>query len=159
LPSTLRTAGGISNAFSSPILTDATVHNGYRVWMHETGTEEISGATINPVNSYFETCDISAIATKGQSSKIRLSAIEPDFVQKGTMSVQVVGRANARAPEVYSTIMPFTEEASTQQEQIVFMREQRRELRVKFTSDVAGGDYQMGQIIGHLETGDSSVLG
>jgi uncharacterized Zn-binding protein involved in type VI secretion len=157
LPASFRTSGGHSNFLSSPLLTDASID--HKIWVHENGLDEVSGATTTPISSHFETCDISAVATKGQNSKVRLSAIEPDFIQKGSMTVQVVGRANARAPEVYSTAMTFVETATTQQEQIVFMKEQRRELRVKFTSNVVGGDYQMGQIIGHLETGDSSVLG
>jgi hypothetical protein len=42
------------------------------------------------------------------------------------------------------------------------LKEQRRELRVKFKSYCVGGDYQMGQIIGHMEDGaktDKTVLG
>ena len=39
------------------------------------------------------------------------------------------------------------------------LKEQRRELRVKFQSNAINGDYQMGQIIAHIETGDKTVLG
>lgn len=75
------------------------------------------------------------------------------------MSVQVTGRANARAQEVYSSIFTFPETASSPQEQIVMLKEQRRELRVRFESNAVYGDYQMGQIIGHISTGDRTVLG
>jgi hypothetical protein len=34
------------------------------------------------------------------------------------------------------------------------MREQRRELRLKFRSNVAGGDYQFGKIIVNADMGD-----
>jgi hypothetical protein len=77
------------------------------------------------------------------------------------MNVQVTGRANARAPEVYSSIFTFPDPANVSQpfEQIVMLKEQRRELRLRFESNALYGDYQMGQIIGHLETGDKTVLG
>jgi len=39
------------------------------------------------------------------------------------------------------------------------LKEQRRELRIRFESNAVYGDYQMGQIIGHLSTGDRTVLG
>ncbi|MFM7010384.1 MAG: hypothetical protein ACKO0Z_13820 [Betaproteobacteria bacterium] len=39
------------------------------------------------------------------------------------------------------------------------LKEQRRELRVRFESNAVGGNYQMGQIIGHIDSGDKTVLG
>jgi hypothetical protein len=36
----------------------------------------------------------------------------------------------------------------------VDMREQRRELRIKFRSNVQGGDYQMGKVLLNAEFGD-----
>lgn len=96
---------------------------------------------------------------QGQDGYLRITTIEPDFVQSGPMTVQVKGRANARAPEVVSRTFSFPEEASQPFEQIVVLKEQRRELRVRFESNALYGDYQMGQIIGHLEKGDGTVLG
>jgi hypothetical protein len=90
---------------------------------------------------------------------MRITAVEPDFVQSGLMSVQVTGRANARAPEVVSSTFNFPENAAQPFEQIVMLKEQRRELRVRFESNTVGGDYQMGQIIGHMDSGDGTVLG
>jgi hypothetical protein len=75
------------------------------------------------------------------------------------MTVQVTGRANARAPEVFSTVFTFPEQAAAPHEQIVMLKEQRRELRVRFESNSVGGNYQMGQIIGHIDAGDRTVLG
>jgi hypothetical protein len=34
------------------------------------------------------------------------------------------------------------------------MKEQRRELRVKFVSNVAGGDYQLGKVLLNATIGD-----
>jgi hypothetical protein len=74
------------------------------------------------------------------------------------MSVQVTGRANPRAPEVLSQQWIFEETATQPYEQIVMMKEMRRELRVRFESNAVGGNYQMGQIIGHIDSGDRTVL-
>ena len=159
LPETGRAAGGFNNAYASPILTDAVIgSNGYRVWVHEQGRDEIDGTTVAPIHSFFETADLSALV-QGQNSMMRITAIEPDFIQSGEMQVQVTGRANARAPEVYSAIYRFPDVATTPVEQIVMLKEQRRELRVRFESNAVGGDYQMGQIIAHLEAGDGTMLG
>ena len=75
------------------------------------------------------------------------------------MTVQITGRANARAPEVDSKVYEFPDQAEQPYEQIVVLKEQRRILRAKFGSNAINGDYQMGQIIAHFDTGDRTVLG
>jgi len=159
LPNYGRSAGQFNNSFAAPILTGVEDSgSGYRVWVQEQLTDEYDGPNIRPIRSYFETADLSKLV-QGQNEYLRITTIEPDFVQRGPMTVQVTGRANARAPEVYSTIFTFPESASTPHEQIVMLKEQRRELRIRFESNAVYGDYQMGQIIGHLSTGDRTVLG
>ena len=159
LPNGGRSAGQFNNSFASPILTGVEdTGSGYRVWVHEQLTDEYDGPNIRPIKSYFETGDLSRLA-QGQNEYLRITTIEPDFVQSGPMTVQVTGRANARAPEVYSTVFTFPETASAPYEQIVMLKEQRRELRVRFESNAVYGDYQMGQIIGHIDSGDRTVLG
>jgi len=159
LPNYGRSAGQFNNSFAAPILTGVEDSgSGYRVWVQEQLTDEYDGPNILPIRSYFETADLSNLV-QGQNEYVRITTIEPDFVQRGPMTVQVTGRANARAPEVYSTTFTFPETASTPHEQIVMLKEQRRELRVRFESNAVYGDYQMGQIIGHLSTGDRTVLG
>ena len=97
--------------------------------------------------------------SQGVDRYLRITQIEPDFVQVGDMTVEITGRANARAPEVTSSTVTFPASATQPYEQIVMLKEQRRELRVKFTSNALYGDYQMGQIIGHLDGGDGTDLG
>jgi hypothetical protein len=159
LPADGRASGGYNNGFAAPLLTGCfPSDSGYNVWIHEQGVDEIDGQSLQPIESYFETADLSNL-TKGQNKYVRITTIEPDFIQNGPMTVQVTGRANARAQEVYSSLFTFPETATTPHEQIVMLKEQRRELRVRFSSNAVGGDYQMGQIIGHLDTGDGTVLG
>lgn len=158
LPSGGRAAGHHDNFFAAPLLAEAAGSTeNYKVWLHEAGVDEIDGQNINPIRSYFETADLSGLV-QGQNSALRISRIEPDFLQVGDMTVQVTGRANARAQEVYSSQFTFPASASTPQEQIVMMKEQRRELRVRFESNAFNGDYQMGQIIGHISPGDKTVI-
>jgi len=160
LPSGGRVSGGNCNAYQAPVLTGASASaSGYKVWVHEQGVDEVDGQMLAPIDSYFETCDLSNIATRGINAAMRISLIEPDFIQSGDMTVQVHGRANARAPEVESREFVFPADPTVPHEQIVPLKEQRRELRVKFRSNVVGGDYQMGQIIGHIDTGDKTVIG
>ena len=161
LPNTGRSAGQFSNAFAAPILTGVVDDgDGYKVWIQEQLTDEYDGPSIRPIRSYFETADLSALV-QGRNEYLRITAIEPDFVQRGSMTVQITGRANARAPEVYGTTFEFPEQAAADKpyEQIVMLKEQRRELRARFESNAVYGDYQMGQIIGHIESGDKTVLG
>lgn len=158
LPAVGRTAAQFSNFFPAPLMTSADGTTN-KVWIHESGVDEVDGAAVAPIESYFETCDISLMSMKGQNSKVRISAIEPDFVQRGPMTVQVTGRANARAREIYSTEFAFPEDPTEPSEQIVVLKEQRRQLRLKFTSNVVGGDYQMGKVMAHLEPGDGTKVG
>lgn len=159
LPNGGRSAGSFNNSFAAPILTGVLgAGSDYRVWVHEQGVDEIDGPTINPIRSYFEMGDLSSVA-QGNNQYVRISRIEPDFVQSGDMSVQIVGRANARSPEVFSRVFTFPDRATVPHEQIVMLKEQRRELRVRFESNAVYGDYQMGQIIGHISNGDDTVLG
>ena len=161
LPNGGRSAGQFNNSFAAPILTGVRGTGGdYRVWVHEQGVDEIDGSNISPIKSYFETADLSTLV-QGRNEYVRVTRIEPDFVQKGPMTVQVTGRANARAPEVVSSVFTFVDpqDINEPQQQIVMLKEQRRELRVRFESNSLYGNYQMGQIIGHVSTGDRTVLG
>lgn len=161
LPNLGRSAGSFNNSFAAPILTGVEgVGSDYRVWVHEQGVDEINGPIINPIRSFFETADLSSVV-QGKNEYVRITRIEPDFVQNGSMTVQVTGRANARAPEVFSSIFTFVDpnNITQPQQQIVMLKEQRRELRVRFESNAVYGNYQMGQIIGHISTGDKTVLG
>jgi hypothetical protein len=55
--------------------------------------------------------------------------------------------------------MTFPETASTPQEQVVFLKTQRRELRFRFESNTIGGNYETGLILAHVQQGDGTTLG
>jgi hypothetical protein len=75
------------------------------------------------------------------------------------LTVQAMGRANARGPEVNGEVKVIVETPQTPQEQVVYFKTQRRELRFKFASNTIGGDYQMGLVLAHLQPGDGTVIG
>ena len=159
LPNAGRTSATYSNLFVAPITAGLDpVNNDYHVWIHEKGVNQIYENTVLPIQSYFETGDLSSLP-QGKNEYVRITMIEPDFVQSGDMTVQVTGRANARAPEVYSSLYTFPDVPDQPYQQIVMLKEQRRELRVRFESNAVNGDYQMGQIIAHIDSGDGTVLG
>jgi len=64
--------------------------------------------------------------------------------------------------EMYITGRPYAQEDDKTSQAYVFspgtgkidMREQRRELRVKCVSNVAGGDYQLGRLLLSANIGD-----
>jgi hypothetical protein len=133
---------------------------GFKVWLQEQGLDEIDGTAVTPIVSFFETSDLSLAVLNNQNRKVKISYIEPDFVQVGDMTVAVIGRANARAPTVTSNIVTFVDNpGSDPAAQIVPFKEQRREMRVRFTSNAVGGDYQMGQVLMHIEAGDGTITG
>jgi hypothetical protein len=135
-------------------ITD-TGESAYKVWRHEVGVDVIDGSSVNAIQSYFETGDISMLTTESPKNRgIRCELIEPDFVQSGDMSVQITGRINARAPEVTSAPRIFPAVATYNYQEPVYFREQRREMRFRFESNTVGGDYQLGQTIAHIELGD-----
>ena len=149
----------VTGGSGSAATFDMTFDNPYKFWVHEVGTDEIDGLTLNPIQSYFETADLSMPVTSGINKSMQVLMLEPDFVQSGDMTVQVMGRANARAPEVNGIIMTFVENPETPQEQVVFLKTQRRELRFRFESNTLGGDYQMGLVLAHVQPGDGTTLG
>jgi hypothetical protein len=187
LPNSGRSAGQYAQVFNSPLVigvidTETTqfrgVQNtelritedgnpriindpkGYVVWQHEYGTDEINGDQIRPVQSFFETADMSLLSgEQPQNMALRVEYIEPDFVQVGNMTVQITGRANAKSAEVTGDPQIIYATPTERQQQLVYFREIRREMRFRFESNTLGGSYQMGQVIAHVEPATGTVLG
>jgi hypothetical protein len=158
-PDLLVTEGGDSlitedNDFLFTDVSDPT----YKIWRHEIGVNEIDGQNLNAIQSYFETADFSLLTSAEPKSRaLTITAIEPDFVQTGDMSVRVTGRINARSPDVISDPVSFPDVATSPDEQVVFFKEQRREMRFRFESNTVNGDYQMGQVLLHMIPADGRM--
>lgn len=151
--------GLAANATATASGTDATfTTRGGKIalWQHEIGVDEIIGQQVDAIESMFETSDLGWVGggpaqtvAVGDNYWLHLERIEPDFIQEGTMSVQVVGRPYAQKEDKVSD--PYYFEPGTGK---IDMREQRRELRLRFTSNTAGGDYQMGRVLLNANVGD-----
>jgi hypothetical protein len=165
LPNSGRSCGEFVTVYQYPLMTgiDPSEDGTYKLWQNEFGYDELDGVHVNAIPSYFQTADIAAVADQSQpkNRSLRVTYIEPDFVQSGPMTCQVTGRANARSPEVTSDEheFPALSDVVTPEQQILFFKETRREMRFIFKSNVVGGNYQMGQCIAHIEVSDGTVLG
>jgi hypothetical protein len=141
---------------SSLQFTVAQLTNFVSIWQHEVGTDAIQGTTVNAIESYFETSDLGWVAGGpsqpspiGENRWLHLERLEPDFIQDGMMEMYVTGRPFAQSED--KTTGPYPFEPGTTK---IDLREQRRELRLKFVSNVAGGNYQMGKVIVSADLGD-----
>jgi hypothetical protein len=162
------TAGFFTVTLTNPATASATVTASFNttagrvtLWQHEIGTDEINNTNVNAIESFFETSDLGWVqggpaqtSPVGDNYWLRIERIEPDFIQEGTMTVQVTGRPFAQSQDVISD--PFAFEPTTGK---VDMREQRREIRLRFTSNIQGGDYQMGKVLLNATVGDTRPYG
>ena len=136
--------------------TVSTLMNFSPIWQHEVGVDQVTNTTYNAIESYFETSDL-GLVTGGPSEPtltgvnrwLRLERVEPDFVMSGEMSLYITGRPYAQVTDKVSDAYVFDKNTGK-----IDMKEQRRELRLRFVSNVAGGDYQMGKVILDADTGD-----
>jgi hypothetical protein len=126
------------------------------LWQHEIGTDEVVDQASNAIESYFTTSDLgwvqggpSQASPVGDNFWLHLERMEPDFIQSGEMTFQVTGRPFAQAED--TTSPPYAFGPDTRK---IDLREQRRELRLTFTSNVQGGDYQLGKVLLHANVGD-----
>jgi hypothetical protein len=126
------------------------------LWQHEVGTNEVKGQSIRAIRSSFETNDLGLVAggpsqstMVGDNYWLHLERMEPDFIQSGQMEFYVTGRPFAQKADV--TTGPYTFEPDTGK---IDLREQRRELRLIFVSDVQDGNYQLGRIMLSADVGD-----
>ena len=131
----------------------------YTLWNHEKGVDEIDGTDQRAIQSYFETSDMfMGSADKPSNDGLSVEVIEPDFVQTGDMTVYVKGRANARAPMKVLEQHTFGDTPATPYEQIVPTKSTARQLRFRFESNVLGGDYQMGEVVGQIQPSTGKLL-
>ena len=138
-------------------LTFSTPENRIEILQHEIGTDAINGQNVNAIESYFETNDLGWVSggpseptMTGMNKWIRLERVEPDFVLNGNMTLYITGRPYAQSDDAQS--VPFVFDANTNK---IDMKEQRRELRLKFVSNEAGGDYQLGRVLLNADIGDT----
>ena len=162
-PGAARSAGTFSEVFRKPIWADnvANTQGTYTLWQHETGTDQIYTTQVDAVQSFFETNtlgqQVGLVGSQQQAGDnvfTRLERIEPDFIQTGSMNVYVTGKGYADGTDETSTPYVFAPDTLK-----IDMREQRREMRLRFESNTQNGDYYMGKVLLSIETGDTRSTG
>ena len=141
---------------SGLIITVNEVVDFVSLWQHEIGTDAVQNTTVLAIESFFETNDLGLVAggpsqptMVGDNVWLRLERVEPDFIQEGDMELYVTGRPFAQSEDYTSGPFPFSPDTGK-----IDLREQRRDLRLKFVSNVAGGNYQLGKVLLNADVGD-----
>lgn len=147
---------GITDLTSGASGTLTTIAYMYQSFIHEKGTDAIVGETVSAIPSHYTTADFGLPTGGAQQNQpqgvnrwTRLVRVEPDFIQTGEMSMEVLAREFANAPEQASSGYNFT--AATER---IDVRQQARQIQLRFTSNTVGGHYEAGRIIIHTEPGD-----
>jgi len=137
-------------------LTFSTPANRISMWQHEIGTDAVAGQNVLAIDSYFETSDLGWVAggppepsMVGDNRWLRLERVEPDFLQSEEMTLVVTGRPFAQSQDVESDSYTFGPDVGK-----IDMREQRREIRLRFRSNVVNGNYQLGKLLLSATIGD-----
>ena len=158
-----RSSGTFSEVFRFPIWAgnEPNMLGAYTVWQHEVGVDQVYLSNVDAIESSFETNSLGWVnggpgtkQIKGLNRWIRVERIEPDFVQAGDMSIVVTGKSYA--DDVNQESNPYIFNANTLK---IDMREQRREMRLKFISNTVGGNYQMGNVLVSADVGDERGTG
>lgn len=153
-----RSAGVFSEVFRRPIWGGNVQNTAgeYTLWQHETGRNEVYTNQVNAVESYFQTNAIGtrlglvgAVEQPGDNVWTRIERIEPDFVQSGEMEVIITGKSYA--DDVDDPSEPYAFDPTTLK---IDMKEQRREMRLEFRSNVVNGDYFLGRTLLSIDAGD-----
>ena len=150
-----------ATATGTELLTFSTQPDLIEVFQNEYGTDYVNGQNAIAIESYFETNDLgwvsggpAEMSPAGNNRWLRLERVEPDFVMAGEMSLVVTGRPFAQGDDQEST--PYVFDANIGK---IDMKEQRRELRLRFTSNIVGGNYQLGKLLLNADLGDVRGFG
>ena len=158
-----RSAGVFSEVFKYPIWAENVANNlgTYTIWQHETGQDKIYLNNTDAIQSYFETNSIGWVgggpntrSMTGVNKWIRIERFEPDFVQSGTMQLVVTGKGYA--DDVDNPSDPYNFDPTTLK---IDLKLQRREMRLRIISNVAGGNYQTGNCLLSVDLGDERGTG
>lgn len=147
-----RSAGTRPADFRYPLWADPEA--AANLYQHELGVDSINvSGTSSAINSYIETNTMAWHSAegprKGSDNWVYVDRVEPDMVrQVGDMTVRVTGRDHARDSDVNED---FT---LTSADNKINMDEQRRLMRLRFTSNAVLGDYEFGKIL--LSVGQGS---
>ena len=142
-----------SRSGSGAVSVTYEVHSAY---IHEKGLNAVTSIGEQAIESHFETSDFGYPTggarqndIQGDNRWTRLVRVEPDFLMSGDMTMEVIQREFAQQSDTVSE--PFTFGPETGK---IDTRKQGRQIRLRFTSNVLNGNFEMGRTILHTEPGD-----
>ena len=126
------------------------------VYRHETNYDKIVGQAVTAVPASFTTCNF-GLAVGGPfddapqtiDTMTRITRIEPDFGQIGSLTVNIYGKSYAE--QSYNLL---SSEVIPNGTNFISPRVQERILQIQVASDEIGGFFQLGQTLVKLEPGD-----
>lgn len=129
---------------------------GYSVWQQEFGLNRIDELGETAIPASFTTCDISWVGGdpyqdtgSGINRRMHLTRVEPDFIQGGDMTLNILGRPFARGTVENNGPYPFSPDTGK-----IDLRVEHREVRLQFASNTLNGNFEMGRIMITAELGD-----
>ncbi len=144
-------AGATAKLQSAPVAQTLVTQ-----YQQEFGWDKTVGANTTAILSGYTSANF-GFATGGPFDDVpktmdaltRITRIEPDFNQNGTMTLEVVGRSFAQDTEAVINTYQMGVGDSFKN-----MGDQARIMKLKFSSNTLGGFYEQGQIMVTLEPGD-----
>ena len=125
-------------------------------YQHEYGWDKVVGQSITAIESSFTSRNIGFAVgdpfndvPKTVDVMTRITRLEPDFDQVGSLELEIQGRSFASETPTVLNTYTLTEGLSYQD-----IVDQDRILMMKVTSNTLGGFYQQGQVMIKLEPGD-----
>lgn len=147
----------INNLSATGSATIASITATFSMYGHEKGRDQVVGEDVLAIDSFYTTMDF-GMPTGGLNQQAmdalnrwtRITRIEPDLIQVGEMTVDVLSQEFARAPEEVAESSIFQPDT-----QRIDMRNQSRNVKLRFRSNTLGGHYEAGRTLLHIEPGDN----
>jgi hypothetical protein len=159
LPDSGRTAAQFAKVFQRPFMCDLdATATGFTLWQHEYGVDKVAALRVLPIDSYFQTAEMSPIkAPQAQDKAFRVDVTEPDFKQVGNLLFSVGSRANPRDTVTFTPQITIPQVATGPNNQITLQKENARLMSFRFESNSVGGTYTMGKPLAHIEPTDGRI--
>jgi hypothetical protein len=133
------------------------VAGGFNIWQHEYGLNQIGLLGETAVYSSITTSDISWLTGTpsqdglvGVNRRMHLRRVEPNFLQAGTVAMNILGRKFASGPSEENS-GPYYFDPDTGK---IDLRVEHRLIRLQFVSNTIDGNFEMGRNMITAEYGD-----
>lgn len=125
----------------------------YNLWEHEQGTDEINGTIPVSVPSSFTTSAFTSLNSDPPNDQgVSIQSIQADFIQSGNMTVTALKQNNAKDPVYVGNSATILANPTNPLDQITNLKDTAKIISLQFSSNVLGGDYQMGQTMMEINT-------